>query len=269
MASEDNKGLVEAFLALPIASADGVFSIFAELPGAVCGSGKTPMERFVYIPGTRKDRVLLVAHGDTVWDAAYGKPAQTAPVFRDGIFYSENPACGIGADDRAGCAMLYALRNCGHSLLLLDGEERGKIGARYLRKNHKKLFRELNGHRFMIELDWEGTGGCLFNQVDNTNTFKHYIENTLGFHDDHVDGGCDLQVLCHRVCGVNVGVGYHRCHSAGESLSLTEWENTLQRLSVFLSGKQPRFSISIPRRIRTLFQRAKGKLQRLLKIKCK
>ena len=126
----DSKKIIEQFLSFPISSADDVMTLFEQLPGAIVGKGEGALERFVYIPGTRKDRVLLVAHADTVWDEAYGNPCRSQWKFENGVYYSINPQCGIGADDRSGCAMLWALRDCGHSILVVSGEEKGKHGAK-------------------------------------------------------------------------------------------------------------------------------------------
>lgn len=240
---ERNKTTLLEFLNTSLDSGDRIFERFASLSGAVVGIGSEPLQRYVYIPGNRKDRVVLVSHIDTVWDKAYGKvlSEEREAEFKDGVFYSSNPNCGIGADDRAGCAMLWELRDCGHSILIVDGEEHGKRGARYLKKTNRKLFRELNKHCYMMELDWKGTDRCLFNQVDNTKRFKRYIEKTLGFSDDKAKGGTDLQVLCRRVCGVNLGVGYYGYHTSKERLVLAEWENTYDKLNVFLQKPQKRF----------------------------
>ncbi len=258
--------LLKRFLGMSVSATDEVFSAFEDLPGAITGRGETNLERFVYVPGSRKDRILLVAHADTVWDCEYGRaPSDTDLGFEDGVFFSKNPQCGIGADDRAGCAMLYALRNCGHSLLLVGGEERGKKGAWFLRKHKPKLFKELNRHKFMIELDWCGTNSCLFNQVDYTDKFKNYIENTLGVRDSQMKGGCDLYVLCHKVCGVNVGVGYHNYHLPKETLVLKEWENTYNAMTSFLEKKHPRFPIDPQRRLVSNIKRLKSIAYRVLK----
>lgn len=240
---EKYKDILLEFLNTSLDSGDKIFDRFAALPGAVIGNGEKPLERYVYIPGTRSDRVVLVAHIDTVWDKSYNNAfsEKREVLFNNQIFYSSNPECGIGADDRAGCAMLWELIGCGHSILIVDGEEHGKLGAMYLRKSNPKLFRELNKHCFMIELDWKGTNGCLYNQVDNTSKFKKYIEETLGFADSKAKGGCDLQVLCRRVCGVNIGVGYFGQHTPKEFLALPEWENTLAKLTEFLKEPQRRF----------------------------
>ena len=240
------KNILFEFLNVPLDSGDAIFERFASLPGAVVGKGPQPLQRYVYLPGTRKDRVVLVAHMDTVWDRAYGRPysGDRGTILEDGIIRSTNPECGIGADCRAGCAMLWQLRGSGHSILLTDGEEHGKHGAKYLRDTNGQLFRELNRHRWIAELDWKGTDCCLFNQVDNTKRFKHYVEHKLGFADSKVGGGCDLQVLCRHICGVNFGIGYHNWHSPKETLNLEEWEHTLKKLSVFLEQPQKRFPTS-------------------------
>ena len=266
VSNETSQQLLEEFLSYPLNTADDIFARFESIPGAITGKGETALERYVCIPGTRKNKIVLVAHTDTVWDDAYGKPAQTTVLFEDGIFKGTNPECGIGADDRAGCAMLWALRDCGHTILLVNGEEKGKHGAKFLRQSNPKLFRFLNRHQFMIELDWRGTELCLFNQVDYTKRFHKYITNVLKFQDDQKRGGCDLQILCHRICGVNIGVGYHKWHSNEEFLNLSEWENTFSRLTSFLQQKHPRFQTSIYKKIHRFLGRVKRKLFRILKI---
>ena len=259
----DSKAILDQFLNIPIASSQSVFEIFAQLPGAIWRKGKKPLQQFVYVPGTREDRVVLVAHADTVWDAFYGNPQEAVLCYEDGIYHSGNEKCGIGADDRAGCAMVWSLRNSGHSLLILDGEEKGKIGARYLRRSHKKLFRELNRHRFMLELDWAGAGGCLFNQVDNSQTFKDYIQTT--FVDSQKGGGCDLQILCRDICGANLSTGWHGCHTPREQLSLAQWEENLQNLTEFLAKPQPQFKIPLKYKLRNLPKRLRSLAGRILR----
>lgn len=265
MSQQFHIDVLHRFLSFPLTDGADILALFATLPGAIAGTGKASLQRYVFVPGSRKDAVVLVAHIDTVWDHAYGKAAQTSVTYRDGAFYGANPTCGIGADDRAGCAMLWALRDCGHSLLLVDGEEKGKWGAKYLRNSNPKLFRKLNHHRFMIELDWRGTGGCLYNQVENTQAFKEYISSTLGFHDDKEKGGCDLQVLCRNICGVNIGIGYHDYHRPTEHLVVSEWEETLNALSDFLQKEHPKFPIPVSKQIRAFLRRCKAKCGSILR----
>lgn len=262
---ETSQQLLEEFLSYPLNTAEDIFARFESIPGAIVGKGETDLERYVCIPGTRENRIVLVAHADTIWDNAYGKPAHTTVTFDDGIFKGTNPDCGIGADDRAGCAMLWALRDCGHTILLVNGEEKGKHGAKFLRQSNPKLFRFLNRHQFMLELDWRGTELCVFNQVDYTKRFYKYITNVLKFQDDQKPGGCDLQILCRRICGVNIGVGYHAWHRAKEYLVLSEWENTLSCLQQFLQQPHPKFRLSVVKKPLRFLVRVRNKICRVIK----
>ena len=242
----DHTETLLSFLKTPLDSGDEIFARFSALPGATTGEGDTPLKRFVYVPGTRKDRVLLVAHIDTVWDRSYKRvfSGERDVVFEDGVFSSSNPDCGIGADDRAGCALLWEMRDSGHSLLITDGEEHGMFGAKYLKEAHKSLFRELNRHAYMIELDWAYADGCLYTGVDCTKKFKGYVTDTFGFV-PHKGGGTDLRVLCKRICGVNLGIGYRDFHKNSEKLLLSEWESTLSRLNAVLALPQKRYTAPI------------------------
>ena len=258
----ESKAILDQFLNVPISSSQGVFEIFAQLPGAIWHKGEKPMEQFLYVPGTREDRVVLSAHADTVWDSAYGNPREAVLRCEDGIYASGNEACGIGADDRAGCAMAWALRDSGHSLLILDGEEKGKVGARYLKKAHKKLFREINRHNFILELDWAGAGGCLFNQVENTQTFKDHIQTA--FTDSKAKGGSDLQILCRDICGANLSVGWQNCHTPKETLAVAHWEENYKTLKAFLENPQPQFKIPFMTRLRRDIRLFAGRILRKL-----
>lgn len=231
------------FLNMPLDRGDQILERFASLPSARVGNGQAPLQRYVYVPGTRNDRVLLIAHVDTVWDRAYGC-SLTQPrgvLLEDGVFKSDHPGCGIGADDRAGCAMLWEMRHSGHSLLLLDGEEKGKQGAIFLRRSNPALFRELNQHNYMVELDWRGQDECMLNQAPNTARFQKHMKQTLGMTATKARASTDLQVICKRICGINVGVGYHGYHTAQETLVLSEWQAVLDKLSRLLASPQPRF----------------------------
>ncbi len=266
---EQHIDLLHEFLNTPLESGERIFERFAALPNAIAKSSGKSMERFVYVPGNRKDAVLLVAHIDTLWDREHGRyPAKPACVtFADGVFRNEEPTCGLGADDRAGCAMLWALKDSGHSLLIVDGEEYGKHGSYYLKRSHRRLYRQINRHSYLIVFDWIGTDQCLYNQVDNTEKFKKYINDTLGFIDAKTAGGSDLEVLCWNACGVNLGVGYHACHRPDETLSFPEWENTYQKVSEFLKKPQPKFRTKFFPKYYLSVHRSIGKLLRILKLK--
>ncbi len=118
--------VLRSFLEIPLGSADGVFDRFLQIPGAICrGVG---LERFLYVRGSRTNKVLLVAHADTYWDRDYGyDPSPTHKIkIEDVEIRAVNEESGLGADDRAGCAMLWLLKDLGHSLLVTNGEEKGR-----------------------------------------------------------------------------------------------------------------------------------------------
>ncbi len=160
--NESEKEVLMRFLSLDLTDSLPVLQLFADLDGAVsCLKGYK--RNFVYVPGARKDRVVLIAHTDTVWDRYYddgdGTPAPASREHRpvmtpDGIVRQGGwQQWGLGADDRAGCAILWLLRNSGHSLLLTDGEEIGGISADYLMCFRPDIADELNAHRYMIQFD--------------------------------------------------------------------------------------------------------------------
>ncbi len=146
--------VLRSFLEIPLGSADGVFNRFLEIPGAIYrGEG---LERFLYVRGSRSNKVLLVAHADTYWDHEYGydtAPTHTIKI-EDGNITAVNEEFGLGADDRAGCAMLWLLKDLGHSLLVTNGEEDGQKGAAWLMSHNKDIAHEINhDHQFVIQFD--------------------------------------------------------------------------------------------------------------------
>ena len=60
----ENEELLLEFLNTPLDSGDEIFDRFKALAGAIYSCGKEPLQRYVYIQGTRQDRVVLVAHMD-------------------------------------------------------------------------------------------------------------------------------------------------------------------------------------------------------------
>jgi hypothetical protein len=211
------------FLGMRLDSGEGVLDRFEELNGAIrCGTGSS---QFVYVPGTREDRVVLVAHADTVWDSVNG--------------YGMGKDEGMGADDRAGCAIVWLLKDSGHSLLILNGEESGMLGASYLKNEHEHLFDIINKHRFMVEFDrCNGTDFKTYNV--GTKEFDSYIEKMTGYKKQY-GSATDICVLCERICGVNLSVGYTDEHSRYEDLNIENWANTLLIAREWLKKEMPEF----------------------------
>lgn len=231
------------FLSLPH-RASSVLEKFATLPGAIVKS-EGPMENFVYIPGTRKNPVLLVAHSDT---ADWWMPEDIE--LYEGQSEISNGNGLLGADDRAGCAMLWLLRNTGHGLLITDGEERGGYGSAFLRWVHPKILREINRHhQFMIQIDLHGRNQFKCYGV-GTAEFRAYIRQKTSFSEPDQANFTDIVTLCTGICGVNLSCGYYEEHTPSECIVKQEWHDTLQLLRSWLAETDlPRFQL--PRKGKT------------------
>lgn len=235
------------FLSFDLGTPFGVLGEFAALPGAVAHYDGDK-HNFVYVPGTREDRVLLVAHADTVWDGGYGTPpaATQALTEREGVLWGENPALGIGADDRAGCAMLWLLRHTGHSLLVVDGEEGGKLSSLHIRGSYPDLFDELNRHAYALQLDRCGGGDYKVYKLPVTQEFCALIEQATGYREADRERSTDIAVLCRDICGANLSIGYYDEHTPREHLNVEEWLRTLTLVEQLLTGRQKRFPLLCP-----------------------
>ncbi|MBQ6455170.1 MAG: hypothetical protein IJJ32_03670 [Eggerthellaceae bacterium] len=242
MISEDQWTL-ERMLDMPISSSDSIFSLFRTLPGAIEAHGEGK-QGYLYVPGTRKDRCVLVAHADTVFDVAYDhEPVEQTTVLEDGFYHGTNPACSIGADDRAGCAMLWLLRKSGHSLLLLDGEEHGQIGSHFLKKSNPELFEEINAHTFMVQLDRQNGSDYKTYQLPVPRAFVDFVERETGYSLSESTGRTDIQVLCENVSGVNLSIGFYDEHKPTERLCLAEWEHTLSIVRTMIAKPLSRYPL--------------------------
>lgn len=238
---ENVKKTLFDFLSMPLHNGDEVFEKFASLKGAVYHkSGKTN-ERFVFVEGTRENRVVLVAHADTVQH--YQK---NHIVYEDnGCYFSKDEKGSpniLGADDRAGCAILWLLRNSGHSLLILDGEEVGMVGSSYLVHNHPEIADKLNNeHQFMVQFDRRGSKDFKTYQVGSKD-FDKYVADKTGYVMPDRYSFTDIVTLCTSVCGVNLSVGYYNEHTRNEFVNIKEWQNTLNIAENWLNDLElPRF----------------------------
>lgn len=235
-----------------------VLDKFASIPGAF-SDGKR-QERFVYIEGARRDKVLLVAHADTVW-AAWDQPEGTyvKVLEHDGILFSGNQdlilkykdlntnkkykitGMGICADDRAGCGLIWNLRDLGHSILITSGEEIGCVATKKLMK-HEYWKNKINDHQFAVQFDRRNARDIVTYDV-GTPTFIKYVEQETGY--KHQQGSTtDIVHLCKDMCGVNISVGYYFEHTKDEKLVLDQFENTLRISRAWLSKTDiPKFTL--------------------------
>ncbi len=229
------------FLEFPLGSADAVLDEFASIPRAIRrGAG---LEQFVYIEGTRKNRVLLVAHADTYWDDLYGRhaPIQNIKIVQGVV---RNTKGGLGADDRAGCAMIWLLRELGHSILVTSGEEHGQRGSSWLMATYPGLAEEINSeHQFVVQLDRRNGSDFKCYSV-GTDVFREYVRKRTGYSEPDRSSRTDIVTLCRDICGVNLSIGYRNEHSENEYLVLADWLNTLNICRKWLSESElPRFAL--------------------------
>ncbi len=235
---------LERFLSFSINTSEEVFGIFSKLPGANCHCDGNK-RNFIYVPGTRKDRVLLVAHADTVWDNQYDQTRYEQSVVEcEGVLSGANKDCGIGADDRSGCAILWLLRNSGHSLLITDGEEAGCIGSKHLRDSYPQLYDELNDHCYMIQFDRREKENYKVYSLPVTEEFISFIESNTSYHDSGKLASTDIVALARDICAVNLCVGYYNEHTSKESIVVDEWLQTLNLAEKILTGEQKKYPLA-------------------------
>jgi hypothetical protein len=155
--------------------------------------------RYAFRPGTTKTSPLLVCHADTVVNAGNGKHNWAI----DGSLVNS-----IALDDRLGLALLiWAIRTCPDdigqcAMLVCDDEETGNSTA--------QEFVEDIRPNWLMEFDRRGTDVVTYEYESD---LWHGILGSVGF----TIGSGTFSDICYLssygVCGVNVGVGYHREHS--------------------------------------------------------
>ncbi|MDR2919311.1 MAG: hypothetical protein LBV72_08110 [Tannerella sp.] len=222
---------LKRFLNFPISSTQEIFNEFKTINGHIfMEKSKDGKERFLYIEGKRENKVLLVAHADTYFDMFYDYPQKTHKLLEHSNVLKAIDENGeaqlLGADDRAGVAMLWLLKDSGHSLLITDGEEHGRIGSRWLIYENKHIAKRINQvHQFIIQLD--RCNGKDFKCYDvGTDEFRDFIKERTNYSEPDLYSYTDICTLCTDICGVNFSVGYDYEHSKSEMLNIDEWLNT-------------------------------------------
>ena len=243
----NEKNILEKFLSTDLASTRQVFAPFRKIENAVYfpktnKDSEIECGNFIYIPGRRNDRVLLVAHADTV----FFKNGKHQIILENGIYRSgeQDEMTGIGADDRAGCAILYLLKDSGHSLLVLNGEELGSVAACTIQAKHKELYDELNNHQYMIEFDRRNASDYKVYNLPVSQEFKNFIEEKTGYKEADKSSSTDITILCSKICGVNLSIGYYDEHSPDEILVYKEWKHTLDIVRKMLEEPQKKFPLT-------------------------
>jgi hypothetical protein len=139
---------------------------------------------------------------------------------------------GLGADDRAGVALMWLMRNSGHSILITDEEERGGHGAKAAAATIPQMLKE---HLFAIQVDRMNDQEMVFYNV-GTDEFKKWmveqtaitLRNKQGFRVD-IGTYTDIVDVCQAagICGVNLAAGYWGQHTEQEHFNYDAWLRTL------------------------------------------
>lgn len=235
-------------------SQDNVLDKFHGLVDAFSDGKMENQQKFIYIPGTRSDRVLLVAHADTVWnslniDLGYandtvfstGRNAKINYINKKKKIIGSRVGKGIGADDRAGCYIVWKLRESGHSILITSGEEIGCITSKFI-MGSSWWRKEIAKHNFAIQFDRRGRDDIVFYDV-GTEKFAEYIKSNTGYKPEN-GTFTDIRILCKDICGVNMSVGYFSEHTPDEMLYVPYMENTLRIARDMLAKPTPRFEFN-------------------------
>jgi hypothetical protein len=247
----ETKEILLDFLKQPLDNADCIFEIFATIPTAKIYKGNKAGERFLFIKGNRLDAATLVAHADTVFDVSGDHD-----IIEDGdVFRSGSSNYGIGADDRAGCAMLWLFKDLGHHILLCDYEESTHrdaigncVGSKYLMREHQDIAQIINNSSFVFEFDRRLAYGrrkehyTCYN-LPVSQEFRDFIEKNTGFVDDDNSGYTDIMELCTDVCGANICVGYSNAHTSNEKISISAFQNTYEIMHKLLTKDLKRFAL--------------------------
>lgn len=252
------------FLKMSNHSSDEVFNKFKKSLDSYIykESSVSKHERFLYYRGKRENKVLLVAHADTFFtkEHLFEKEEKELITFTNrylGLSHPNNDSTnsnsmnqfiqnkngnqGIGADDRAGCAILYLLKDSGHSLLIVDGEELGGLGSKWLMDIHSDIANEINQHQFMIEFDLPGEMSYKTYNV-GSDELCELIENHYLYDKLPNFSYTDICTLARDICGVNLAVGYGRQHSSSEYISIKEWYRTYKLTKLLLEETElPKF----------------------------
>lgn len=214
-----------------------VVDLFLTLPDAIELDYK-PNQPIVFVPGTRKDRVLLVAHYDTV----YADKEKRSIMENGTVLQSAIPGLGIGADNRAGCCMLWMMRMLGHSLIIVPDEEVGCLGSGHMATHHAKY---LDDHAYCMQFDRRGYDDLVYYDTE-TEDFNDYMERNFYGYQRASGSFTDIVELVPAagVCGVNVSVGFYEEHTSSETLEVCDFIRTAYNTLNLLRKEQPTFPSS-------------------------
>ena len=175
-----------------------------------------PLEAFIYAEG--QEDWLAVAHTDTVLPTPTNLMITTYLNSNEAVRLSGEG--GLGADDRAGVAMIIKLIRDGHRphVLFPSGEESGGLGTKAFTKSFKTNFEPINVN-FMIQFD-RMNNNEIVNYSDANPALIDYF--TSSFFVKAIGSYTDIKDLMpfFGASGINISVGYRGQHTANEYLDL-------------------------------------------------
>lgn len=178
--------------------------------------------------------IALVAHLDTVFKI----PPELILYDREqNIMWGTNRfGEGTGFDDRAGVfAILQILKTTKlrpHIIFTTD-EERGALGAIELITEYPKVPFDI---KYIIQLDRQGNNDAVY--YDGIN--RDFIDYTTSFGFKEQRGSfSDISVICPYWdrCGVNLSIGYMHEHTPTETLNVSSFYHTIQKVKRMLSAR--------------------------------
>ena len=93
----------------------------------------------------------------------------------------------------------------------------------------------------MIEFDRFNSHDYKVYDIPVTENFKNFIEINTGYKKADKYSSTDITVLCDKICGVNLSIGYYNEHTALEYLNFSEWEHTLNVARRMLQPVQKKY----------------------------
>ena len=211
-----------------------VVDLFLTLPNAI-SLPYAPGQPIVFIPGTRKDRVLLVAHYDTVFDDNKKRIVKQSGTYLE----SDVKGLGIGADNRAGCCILWMMRKLGHSLLIVPDEEVGCLGSGLMASKYSEY---LENHSYCMQFDRRGCDELVYYDTETPEFEQYMLDNFTGYASANGSFTDIVELVpAAGVCGVNVSIGFYDEHTADESLEVCAFIRTAYNTLTLLRKEQPTF----------------------------
>jgi hypothetical protein len=158
--------IVKGFLEFQQFTSSEMIDRFLSLENLICcANPDNKEEKFLYRQGTAENEVLLVGYTDNALK-------NSDEFFAQKPIEKHNTCIGEGIDNKAGCAMLWTLRNFGYSFLVFNGSD----GLNYLHKN-QDLVNRIIEYRFIIQLN--KNGNLDFESIkQSTSEFKKLIINS-------------------------------------------------------------------------------------------